>query len=450
MKGTKGPWDSAVEERAIRLLSAHKESVRPNGRVRFEVRSTDGSRKYEVAVDEGGWSCTCEGWVERRSPCKHIMAAVRWLDPNPPPILDEELTHSKRRSYTQVDNPKYDKAQQLEHQLFDALLWDLLGTVNERMGERAPRGRPAIPIRTQIMVAVRKVHLAMSSRRARGLLIALNREGKGILPRIPNYTAPSRLFNREQATPILIDLIEKSALVLKEIEDQGTVAIDSSGFCTTCMGAYCTETHDPDRKHKWLKAHLAIGVKTHIVLSASITDEHGADYTQFIPLLTRVAAIGTRPSFVVADKAYLGRSNFEAAAALGVDPYIPFKANSRGLSKGAPLWNRKYHEFLSKRDEFDEIYHRRSNVEATFSAIKRKLGEPLLSHNQGARVNELLAKILAYNVGVVIKESLIHGLSPGPMGFTGRSSGSTPSPVQKVHPKDPPMAPAELQAVEVA
>jgi Transposase DDE domain/SWIM zinc finger len=296
MKGTKGPWDSTVEERAIRLLSAHREAVRPNGRVRFEVSSTDGSRKYEVAVEEDGWSCTCHEWVDQRTPCKHILAAVRWLDPNPPPILDEDQTRSRRRSYKQADPSAWDEGQQLEHQVFDPMLWDLLGTVDERISEVGRRGRPAIPMRTQIMVAVRKVHLAQSSRRARGLLVALNRDGKGILPRIPNYTAPSRLFNRPQATGILLGLIEQSAMVLRDIEDQGTVAIDSSGFCTTCMAAYCTEMHEPDRRHKWLKAHIAVGVKTHIVLSAVITDEHGADYTQFIPLLTQVSQREREPA----------------------------------------------------------------------------------------------------------------------------------------------------------
>jgi transposase len=344
------------------------------------------------------------------------------LDPNPPPILDEDLTQSRRKTYSQSDNPRYDRAQQLEHQIFDSLLWDLLGSVKERISEVGRQGRPSIPFPVQAMVAIRKVHLSMSSRRARGLLIALNSEGKGLLPRIPNYTAPSRFFNRPQATAILLGLIEQSGLVLKEIEDRGTVAVDSSGFCTTCMGAYCTEKHEPGRRHKWLKAHLAIGVKTHIVLSALITDEHGADYTEFVPLLTRVRNVGHSHSTVVADKAYLGRGNFEGASDLGMEAYIPFKSNSRGLSHGSPIWNRKYHEFMERREEFEEVYHRRSNVEATFSAIKRKLGEPLLSHNDGARINELLAKILAYNIGIVIQQSELHGLHPGPIGFTATAA----------------------------
>jgi transposase len=418
MPGTRGPYGSDVEERAIRLISSHRDAIRPQGRVAFEVSSLDGARKYAAVCDQDGWSCTCPFWEERKTPCKHIVATVRWLDPNPPPIIEEPLSQPKRRSYRQPDDGIYDEAQQQEHQLFDALLWDLLGTVPDHPLLRAPRGRPAIPLRTIILVAVRKVHLAQSSRRARGLLVALNRDGKGILPRVPNYTAPSRFFNTDQATPLLLGLIEASGLILKEIEDRGTVAIDSSGFCTSCTGAYLTEKHDPSRKHKWLKAHIAVGVKTHIVLSVEVTDEYGADYSQFVPLLRRLYTAGHRPSYVVADKAYLGRGNLEGAGDLGMEPYIPFKVNSRGLSKRAPMWNRKFHEFMARRDEFDEIYHRRSNVEATFSAIKRKLGEPLLSHNQGARINELLAKILAYNIGVVIKESLAHGISPGPIGFS--------------------------------
>lgn len=52
-------------------------------------------------------------------------------------------------------------------------------------------------------------------------------------------------------------------------------------------------------------------------------------------------------------------------------------------------------------------------VEAVISAIKRKLGEPLLSKDPIARVNELLAKLLAYNIGVVIHEAYEHHIEVG-------------------------------------
>ena len=51
-----------------------------------------------------------------------------------------------------------------------------------------------------------------------------------------------------------------------------------------------------------------------------------------------------------------------------------------------------------------EHYHKRSNVESTNAAIKRKFGETLKSKNQIAQVNELLAKIIAYNLNDVLRD----------------------------------------------
>lgn len=186
------------------------------------------------------------------------------------------------------------------------------------------------------------------------------------------------------------------------------------------MGAYFTEKYDPTRRHRFVKLHIAVGVKTHIVLSVRVTDERGADCPEFIPLLRRLHDAGHRPGRVTADKAYLSRENLQTAANLGIEAFVPFKVNSRGLSHGSPMWNRKYHEFMLRREEFDRAYHQRSNVEATFSALKRKLGESLLSRTEFARMNELLARILAYNIGVLIAQATLHGIEEGPLSFIPR------------------------------
>ncbi len=71
-----------------------------------------------------------------------------------------------------------------------------------------------------------------------------------------------------------------------------------------------------------------------------------------------------------------------------------------------------YLHFQLNRDEFMEHYHKRSNIEATNAAIKRKFGETLKSKNPTAQVNELLAKIIAYNLTVVIHEMYENGIEP--------------------------------------
>jgi hypothetical protein len=59
-----------------------------------------------------------------------------------------------------------------------------------------------------------------------------------------------------------------------------------------------------------------------------------------------------------------------------------------------------------------EHYHKRSNIEVTKAAIKRKFGETLKSKNPVAQVNELLAKIIEYNLTVVIHEMYENGIHP--------------------------------------
>jgi len=57
-------------------------------------------------------------------------------------------------------------------------------------------------------------------------------------------------------------------------------------------------------------------------------------------------------------------------------------------------------------EEFDRHYHLRSNAESTFGAIKRKFGESVKSKNRVAQENELLCKIIAYNITVLIHEMI--------------------------------------------
>jgi len=388
------------------------ESVAPG---LFRVRSASGRGSYGVRLDGLQWTCECPDYREWQRACKHVAAVVEYLALTagvPWPHAPAAETLPDRPTYPQ-DWPAYDAAQQAEHPMFDALLWDLLTPIPEPLRPVGTRGRAPISLRVQLFCAVRKVHSMESSRRARGLLLVLNRPGAELLPHVPSYMTPSRLFRNPAATPRLLDLIHRSAEPLREVEEGGTVAVDSSGFCTTCRGAYCTERYDPHRTHRWLKAHLSVGTKTHIVLDAQVTDEHGADAPLFLPLLRGAQVSGIRFAEAVGDKAYLSRENLDGAAELGLEPFVPFKSNSTPKSGGSRLWRQKYLEFQLRREEFDEHYHDRSNVESTISAIKRKLGEPVLSKDPTARVNELLAKLLAYNLGVMIHEAYEHHIEVG-------------------------------------
>ena len=96
---------------------------------------------------------------------------------------------------------------------------------------------------------------------------------------------------------------------------------------------------------------------------------------------------------VSADKAYSSKAHAAAVEAVGAVPYIPFRSTSgvKPLGPQSALWDvtevapgpeaspwvRMYHYFAYQRDTFLSHYHRRSNVETTFSMIKRKFGSDL-------------------------------------------------------------------------
>ena len=63
-----------------------------------------------------------------------------------------------------------------------------------------------------------------------------------------------------------------------------------------------------------------------------------------------------------------------------------------------------FHWFKLHEEEFYEHYHRRSNIESCFSALKRKFKGKLMLKNEVAQVNEALAMILAFNIVTLVHE----------------------------------------------
>ena len=61
---------------------------------------------------------------------------------------------------------------------------------------------------------------------------------------------------------------------------------------------------------------------------------------------------------------------------------------------------------------FYEAYHKRSNVEATNSALKRLFPAELRCEEFEGHVNELLCKLIGYNLVVCAREMRMRGMMP--------------------------------------
>jgi transposase len=92
-------------------------------------------------------------------------------------------------------------------------------------------------------------------------------------------------------------------------------------------------------------------------------------------------------------KGYDGRMNTEAVMNLGATPYISFKATATGSVGGA--YQRMFHYFMYNREEFLQYYHKRSNVESTFSTMKRKFGDSVRRKTDAAIPTKSCAKFSA-------------------------------------------------------
>jgi transposase len=406
------------------IIAATKSAIKRVNPNLFEVKSQSGVGSYRVTLDEADPSCSCPDAISRgpddfrARPCKHFLGVRFYL------TAERETPHGRIIERIPVTRGQawstYNAAQTNEIRLFDILLRDLVNTVQEA---EQTIGRPRLPLKDMIFCGVQKVYSQLSSRRARGLFE--NASERSQLDHIPHFNVSSKLLNREDVTPILHALILQSALPLKGLER--TWAIDSTGFRTTSFGAYCAGKYGAVKPHSFLKAHLSVGTRTHIISSAVITESQGigsADTNHFPKLLQETANAGFVVDEILADKAYSSRANHTAAGDVGAEALIPFKQGARGLALAAPMWKKAYHYFELRRDEFETRYHKRSNIESAIGAIKRKFGETLKSKNHVAQVNELLCKILAYNITVLIHE--MHENAIDPSWLTPRAAPLSP------------------------
>ena len=394
----------AREERG-RVIAA-KCPIRPRGNL-WEVPSQSGNGTYLVNTKRD--YCSCPDHVETGFICKHIHAvrfSLSKTEANPDgttttTTVTVEATVEKK-TYRQ-DWPNYNRAQVNEHRHFQTLLADLCRTLPVPPPQRGQK-----PIRPSdaAFTAVMKVYSTMSARRFMGDLDEARDFGH--ITRVPHFNSVLKFFDTEDAAGILSDFITRSAAPLAGVESQ--FAVDSTGFAGARYVQWVDEKWGtPKRRVAWIKLHAMVGVKTNVVTSCRALDKDTGDTTEFPGLVASTAETFTIGE-VSGDKAYLSRKNFDAVEVVGGTFYPAFKKDSTGGVGGS--FAKAYHLFALNREEYGKHYHMRSNIESTFSAIKRKFGESLRSKTDRAMKNEALAKVVAHNICCVIAGMYELGIDP--------------------------------------
>jgi transposase len=311
-----------------------------------------------------------------------------------------------RQTYRQ-EWPSYNQAQTNEKSRFLELLYSLCDGIEEPV---QTFGRPRLSFAEMIFCCCFKIYSTVSSRR----FICDLREAmqKGYISKVPHFNSVCNYLESEQMTAYLKELIIESSRPLNVVET--SFAVDSSGFSTAKTVRWLHQKYSKPHiidKADWLKIHLMCGVTTNIVTAVEVSDRHAGDSPYFTPLVET-----THQNFsmfeVSADKAYSSAKNLHLVLMKSAKPYIPFRSNTNPTKDSPSVWKKAFHYYQYNQEQFMAHYHRRSNVETTFSMIKAKFGERLRSKSKTAQTNELLCKILCHNICCLIQSIYELGVEP--------------------------------------
>ncbi|MBI2176393.1 transposase [Candidatus Woesearchaeota archaeon] len=301
----------------------------------------------------------------------------------------------KKKTYPQ-EWTAYNLYQTNEGLLFTELLKELLEAVIKEDPLKR-RGRPSMSVKDMIFACCMKIYLDRSARRASSELKIF--QERGLLGKFPHFNTVLNYLNKSGLTPILKSLVEVSSYPLKQFEKD--FAVDSTGFSTPNHEKWFNvRTAKPSVRRLYKKAHILTGTLTKVITAVEITKGTASDTPELPPLLETTAK-----KFIVeelsADLAYSSKANLQAVVDAGGFPYIPFKKNAN--PKGYNLWHKAYTYLMEHYDDFMAHYHKRSNVEALFSALKRKLGTYIKTKKDVAQANEILCKCLCHNLITLIE-----------------------------------------------
>ncbi len=293
------------------------------------------------------------------------------------------------------DWAKYNLAKTNEKRLFYELLKQLSTIIIE---PKSKIGRPSVPLKDLFFCAGLKLYSNYSGRKA----VSDYKLAKqaGYIEKQPHFNTLKDFLNCDVTYDLLKRLLTITAMPLRNMEDK--YSLDSSGFGSYQFERWRRIKEDPRQHRNYLKGHILIGTRTNIICNCEITPGNFSDPKQ-APKIILEANNNFKIKEFSADKAYSSKLIFRILESINVIPYIPFRKRTKETDE-QDLWGRMYNEFKKNQNEWYRHYHIRSNVETTFSMIKRRFGEILLSKNYVSQRNELMMKFICHNIACLIQE----------------------------------------------
>ncbi len=402
----------------------------------YKVPSQSGNGSYIVNLSPEPY-CSCPDW-DNRHLCKHVYAvsykverdncsSSNGVEPasdsdgskngskndglilpesqalvvptGPLPLPSVKDLKPKKPTFHRDWN-RYNNGEYKVKPYFAKLLRELCDSVVPVINLAGP-GRPRLLLSDVVFACAVKVREKCSGRDA--VAYWEDYHEKGYLSQVPAVSSVYHYMEQDYLFSVLYDLVIASALPLKELETE--FGPDSTGFSSSVYDSWFSAKWGREiSEAQWTKLHMMAGLQSHIVTVAMVSDKPTND-SPYLPGFLDVTNRNFQVKLVAADKGYLSKPNLRAIYDIGAAGRIPFKSNSTadpGHHKRDYVWEQALHFFQSEPDEFNRLYHRRSNAESVFTMIKRKLGATTYFRKPEARINEVMLKVLCHNLRVLV------------------------------------------------
>lgn len=272
---------------------------------------------------------------------------------------------------------------------------DFGGYLARRRGRGRPRKNGVYGVADLAKALLVQQYLGDSDRRLVGYL-ELCSEKLGLVS-LPGYKDVERAYGDPDVTVLLLALFDLTVGAVRDVRD---FAIDGTGLSTSIKDNWERYLFSRERRYAVFEKLVCVVGQTYGLVSAFrvLDSMHGHKSPYLRPLVEEVAERHGGLGLVCGDAGFISRENCQLIAGLGGVPRLYPRKSTSLNSLGCKAYQDMLLSFISDAQAWLEEYHRRYVCESTFSSLKRRCLCPLRREIGSRRKQEVLARIIVYNL----------------------------------------------------
>jgi len=212
------------------------------------------------------------------------------------------------------------------------------------------------------------------------------------LPRIPCFSTINKFSLRIK--PMFIELLISN---LVKSNQRTLIAIDGTGFSLIKRSTYFSTIVGEIKQ--FIQCVAAADIKRKLITAVRLRRKKRNENID-VDYLMKSTRKQIPVDVFLGDKAFDSKKNHDRAEKYGAK----FIAPVRDMKRGYKVWDHRRRELVKNFPR--ETYNKRSVIESIFSAIKRKFGSLVYAKKFKAQKNEVLFRVMAYNVDRLVNNSL--------------------------------------------